>query len=135
MDYQRLGDQVRDRRNAIGLKQHQAAERAGISLPVWGVVERAERTRYRKSTFRAVERALGWASGSVEAILAGGEPTLLETSGAVLQPATSSAQGEVSAPVEARVSALEVEVAAIRRILERYAPPEPEAAEPRPRAD
>lgn len=129
MDYDRLGERIRTRREALGLTQAQAASSGGVSLPVWGVLERAERDSYRTATYRAVERALGWSHGSVEAILAGGEPTI---AGATLAPAWSAAEGVVSASTEARVAAVEAELAEIRRMLERVVPPESEAPAPPP---
>lgn len=40
-----------------------------------GSIETGGRTRYNRSTLAALEQALEWQSGSVRAILDGGEPT------------------------------------------------------------
>jgi transcriptional regulator with XRE-family HTH domain len=71
---QRLGAAVRAGRAAAGLTIEDAAERADVSPTTWGRVERAE-DGVRRTTYLQVERVLGWDAGSVDAVLAGGEPT------------------------------------------------------------
>ena len=43
MDYLRLGQRIRRQRKLIGLTQKEVAERAGISLPFYGHIERGTR--------------------------------------------------------------------------------------------
>lgn len=68
-----LGQRVRQRREDLGLSQPAAADRAGINRDTWRNMENGSRD-IRSYNHRAVERALQWQPGSVEAILAGGEP-------------------------------------------------------------
>lgn len=73
-DWQRVAAAVRDRRASLRWTQQQAAERAGISLANWGVVEAAGRTSYRPSTLRGICIALRWSTDSIDRILRGEEP-------------------------------------------------------------
>ena len=43
MDYLRLGQRIRRQRKLMGLTQKEVAERAGISLPFYGHIERGTR--------------------------------------------------------------------------------------------
>lgn len=48
---------------------------AGINRATWGALERGDRET-EDYVFGGVERALKWAPGSVDAVLAGGEPAV-----------------------------------------------------------
>lgn len=48
---------------------------SGLSIRTLNNIENARRTSYDGSTVALLERGLQWEPGSVEAILAGGEPT------------------------------------------------------------
>lgn len=75
-----LAERAVRRRAELGLSQVEVAQRGPLSLDRLQNIEGAKRTRYRLSTLLALERALDWASGSVEAVLAGGEPTVTDRS-------------------------------------------------------
>lgn len=88
----RLGRYVRRRRIDLGLSIDEAAILGGKMSPTtWSRVEQGKKAR--ELTYGGVERALKLASGSVRAILAGGEPTPTETE-APEAPAKSPAPGE-----------------------------------------
>ncbi|GAB1695155.1 helix-turn-helix domain-containing protein [Krasilnikovia sp. M28-CT-15] len=70
----RLADLVTKRRQALGLSVRAAAEASGLSRITWGALEDGSR-RTGDSKFAGIERALKWDSGSVAAILNGGDPT------------------------------------------------------------
>ena len=75
-------DQAMDKRRLDLRKQWKdIASAAGVSTAALGAIRRGE---YKPSslTARGIEDALQWGHGSIEAILAGGEPTLLEDAGA-----------------------------------------------------
>ncbi len=75
MDWQRLADYVVDARTGLGLRTREAlAEQVGVSSRVLSDIENARRTNYDRATIAALERALGWGTGSVTRILAGGDP-------------------------------------------------------------
>lgn len=74
-DWRRLGELAAGRRAELGLTQIEVAQRGPLSLDRVQSIEGAKRTSYRLGTLVALERALEWASGSVDEILAGGEPT------------------------------------------------------------
>lgn len=85
-DWVRLGETMRERREALNLTQQQASEAAGVSLAVWSVLERGRNDNPKRKSLRGVDTALGWGHGSAEAIADGGEPTLAgpaPTAGAV----------------------------------------------------
>lgn len=74
----RLGKRIRAERERAGLSRHELAELAGVSP---GSVQSAENGKKPASrwpqSLSAIERGLGWAPESVQAILAGDEPTPL----------------------------------------------------------
>lgn len=75
-DWKRLADAVVRRRAKLGrLTQAQIAHRSGISLDRIQAIEGAKSDRYRRVTLMALEQALEWEPGSIDEILAGGDPT------------------------------------------------------------
>lgn len=74
----RVAHAVVRRRVHLGLTQEEASGRAGLSATTWRLLENEVQTRYRRLTLAGVERALGWAPGSIDAILAGDEPSVTD---------------------------------------------------------
>ncbi len=70
----RLGDAVRERRLALGWTQQEAADRSGVSLATWRLIELAGRERYQELTLRGMIRGLGWPREAVDRLRAGGDP-------------------------------------------------------------
>lgn len=58
MDYLRLGQRIRRQRKLMGLTQKEVAERAGISLPFYGHIERGTRKASLETTVD-IANALG----------------------------------------------------------------------------
>lgn len=76
--WDRLGRAVEARRLSAALDyatQEQLATKVGISRRTLTTLESGG--RIRRSTLLLIESALGWAKGSADAVLNGGEPTLL----------------------------------------------------------
>jgi hypothetical protein len=69
-----LAEHAARRRAELGLSQIEVAHRGPLSLDRVQSIEGAKSARYRLGTLLALERALDWAEGSVEAVLAGGDP-------------------------------------------------------------
>ena len=86
MTWDKLGTEVRQRRTELGLTQEQVAERGGPSTPTLRTLENNRANRLSPRLRRSLERTLHWATGSVDAILAGHSPTPVE-------PATIAADG------------------------------------------
>ena len=73
--WRRLAVAVRQRRRGLGLLTLNAfAETSGLSRRTISDLERAMRDNFDEATLGHLEAALGWASGSVQQILAGGDP-------------------------------------------------------------
>lgn len=75
-DWERLADRLTARRGELHLTQDEVVALSGLSIyTVW----RAEQgqARLRPKSRRAYEPVLGWAAGSIDEVLAGGEPTVL----------------------------------------------------------
>lgn len=72
MSWERLGRAVRARRKELGLSQADVTARGGPSVPTLRVVENNRAGRLSSRLRRALERAIEWDTGSVEAILDGG---------------------------------------------------------------
>lgn len=76
--WHRLARYVTDRRRKqLGLTRSQIQDAGGPSVATMGVIENARQDTYRDSILRKLEQVLGWETGSVDAILSGGEPTLV----------------------------------------------------------
>jgi transcriptional regulator with XRE-family HTH domain len=77
---ERLAQMIRVRRLELGLSATKAAQAAGIDRATWSNAETGTR-RTLEHNHVGIERALSWRPGSIEAILAGGEPTPEQTDG------------------------------------------------------
>lgn len=112
--WRRLADTVVRRRAELNLTQADVAQRGQISIDRVQNIEGAKRTTYRLGTLAALERALEWAPGSVQAILDGDDPTPLTTPAAALPRA-----GESIARSNAILAELEERLDRLRRADER----------------
>jgi len=70
----RVGEAVKDRRLELGWTQQEAADRSGVSLATWRLIESAGRERFQELTLRGLVRGLGWPVGAIEQLRAGGPP-------------------------------------------------------------
>lgn len=70
----RLAEQVRARRLELGISVRAAATQAGVARDTWIGLEEATR-RTAETSYAAIEKTLQWETGSISAVLAGGEPT------------------------------------------------------------
>lgn len=74
-----LRQHVATRRKQLQLSIVAAAAAAGINRATWSALEQGTRDT-ESYTYGGVERALNWAPGSIDRILDGGEPVLLDAS-------------------------------------------------------
>lgn len=75
-DWDRLAKLTINRRVELGYpRRTNLATDAGLSLRTLGDIETARKTSYDPATLAALEHALKWQAGSVEAVLGGGQPT------------------------------------------------------------
>jgi hypothetical protein len=70
-DWRLVAEAVRERRHALGLKQ---TDVPGVSPASWRKLEGAKQESYKLFLLRAVERALEWGPGTIEAIASGAPP-------------------------------------------------------------
>ncbi|MFD2839361.1 helix-turn-helix domain-containing protein [Populibacterium corticicola] len=78
-DWKRLGQEIVRRRIACGyLTAKDLAEAVGVTPRVIGDLENGRRTNYGPATLVNLEKALGWGSQSLYALLGGGQATLVE---------------------------------------------------------
>ncbi|MEU1805872.1 helix-turn-helix transcriptional regulator [Streptomyces sp. NPDC019937] len=77
-DWARLGAALKAAREARGLSQAELGERIGVKR---GAMRNIERGLFSKvtHTVRSYAREVGWDTGSIDAVLAGGDPTPAET--------------------------------------------------------
>lgn len=71
--WDRLGASLKAGREALRLTQAEVAQRIGIERNSLRLIETGTSKRVT-NTIRAYAREIGWADGSIEAVLAGGEP-------------------------------------------------------------
>lgn len=116
MSWEQLAAAVKERRIALGLTQTQVAELGGLSVELLRMVEN-NRTGQRLSApkARGLERALRWESGSIAAVIAGGEPTPAAT-----PPVAPPAAGPPMGPEPADRFAMARRVLALRRTFGDY---------------
>ena len=76
-DWARLGAALKAAREARGLSQGELGERIGVKR---GAMRNIERGNFAKitHTVRSYAHEVGWDAGSIDAVLAGGDPTLAE---------------------------------------------------------
>ena len=86
-DWTRLARAARVRRKALGLTQREVADRAGVNVMTIRNLEGLRTFARMPATIGKVETALGWAFGSAERIIAGGEPMLRDEPAATVPPA------------------------------------------------
>jgi hypothetical protein len=75
MSWEKLGDEVRRRRRGLRLTQPEVRRRGGPGVATLRAIENNQSSRLSPRMRRALEDALQWESGSVDAVLAGGSPT------------------------------------------------------------
>lgn len=91
MSWEQLADEVRLRRKQLKLTQPDVAERAGMSVATVRAVETNRSGRLTRRLRRALERALEWQDGSVDAVLDGNAPRAVSsTSTAAVPPVVSA---------------------------------------------
>lgn len=76
-DWTRLGQQLRAARDARGLKQRNVADALGVGRGALHNIEHGAVSQI-SSTIREYGRLVGWAEGSVEAVLQGGDPKIAQ---------------------------------------------------------
>ncbi|WP_329131413.1 helix-turn-helix domain-containing protein [Streptomyces sp. NBC_01476] len=72
-NWTRLGIAVRDARETRSLTQAELGDLVGVGATTIANIERA-RVKKISPTLRAIAREFGWGAGSIEGILAGGDP-------------------------------------------------------------
>jgi len=75
MSWERLGVEVRRRRKQLNMSQPAMAERGGLSVSTIRNIENNRAGRLSRRMRQALERAVEWEPGSVDAVLAGGAAT------------------------------------------------------------
>lgn len=71
---ERLAQAVRLRRRLMRLKQTELKDLGGPSHTTVGAIERGDWEALQDGTKASIEQALGWVDGSVDQVLAGGDP-------------------------------------------------------------
>lgn len=71
-----LGEHVRRERAQRRQTQQEFAQAIGLSVRTLGSIEAGTGTRYDRVTRDVIEWALGWAPGSIEAVIEGGQPRI-----------------------------------------------------------
>lgn len=97
MSWATLGIAVRDRRKELGLSQADVTTQGGPSVETLRAIENNRAGRLSHKLRRALERAIEWETGSVEAILDGSPPRPRPAVSAADAPTASPANGPTSA--------------------------------------
>lgn len=101
-DLEQLGRAIRDRRYALGMTQREAASIAQVADQTWANAEKGVAVRPAK--LADIERVLGWAPGSANAVAEGGEPSLVQGTRPTVLPGRT---------IEERLSAIEAQVSPV----------------------
>lgn len=97
-----LRDAIAARMKELDLSPGELAKQAGVSMPGLAHLRRGERRAYQVRLTAPVCRALGWTTDSIERLLTGLPPSLLEP----VSPPTGVVDDEL-AELRARMQALE----------------------------
>lgn len=81
MSWEQLADEVLRRRKQLRLTQPDVAQRGGLSVATVRAVETNRSGRLSRRLRRALERALEWQDGSVDAVLEGKSPRVVNAAG------------------------------------------------------
>lgn len=93
-DWQRLGKYVVARRVELGYEQRaRFAAAAHISYRLLSDIETARRSNFDAASIARLEKALGWETGSVAAVVAGKDPAVREPIGPTSAYATETLTG------------------------------------------
>lgn len=97
-DWARLGAALKAAREARGIHQVPMGERIGVGR---STVQNIERGSVKKvtPTIRAYAREVGWTDGSIDAVLAGGDPTLAPPSRPAAEERAEPATGRAGLPL------------------------------------
>lgn len=82
MSWERLADEVLRRRKQLKLTQPDVAQRGGLSVATVRAVETNRSGRLSRRLRRALEQALDWQDGSVDAVLEGKSAQVVTAAGA-----------------------------------------------------
>lgn len=77
LNWENLANRINERMAERGLSQAGLARLANVSDATISSLCLGKPKAYRRLTFRMVENALGWLSGSIDDVLAGGKPRTL----------------------------------------------------------
>ncbi|GAB1642574.1 hypothetical protein [Krasilnikovia sp. MM14-A1259] len=135
-EWERLGAHVVARRVAMGYRARgDLASAVGISARVLFDIEKGRRTNYDAVTIAALEKALGWETGSVARVVAGGEPITRGVDENLRPPDVffrlgpdDNPQDEIDLIYASRLMTAEQKLDAIRKVLRLRAQLEQEAA-------
>lgn len=128
MSWATLGIAVRDRRNELGLSQADVTTQGGPSVETLRAIENNRAGRLSHKLRRALERAIEWETGSVEAVLDGSPPRPLPTVTAADARSASPAQGPTSATNAAERFAMAERLIKMRRTFAAHCDTMPETA-------
>ncbi|MDP7732704.1 MULTISPECIES: helix-turn-helix domain-containing protein [Mycobacterium] len=128
MSWATLGIAVRDRRNELGLSQADVTTRGGPSVETLRAIENNRAGRMSHKLRRALERAIEWESGSVEAVLDGSPPRPRPTVTANDARMASPVTGLPSAPNAAERFAMAERLIKMRRTFAAHCDSMPETA-------
>lgn len=126
-DWERLARYVVQRREIeLGWTQEKVRAEGGPSTATQRLIEKAGQDSYSGRSLSNLERALGWASGSVREILTGGQPTVVyvpESTGPARESASPNAgSGQLDPSTEAILQETEDDLAEVRERLSRMSP-------------
>lgn len=99
-DWVRLGHAIEAARDAKGMTQVALARAADISESTVQNLESGVERKRQPPSLKKVEVALGWAPGSAESVLVGGEPT----------PIAEPPQGDTAGPADAGTAGLPLRI-------------------------
>jgi transcriptional regulator with XRE-family HTH domain len=93
MSWKTLGDAVRHRRKELGLTQADVTARGGPSVETVRAIENNRAGRLGRQSRRALERAIEWDVGTIDAVLEGAAPRVLGTATGASAPPPAPATG------------------------------------------
>lgn len=110
-DWSVAAEALRERRNALGRTQREAADQGHVSMAVWQAFENRQRSNFSGPTLSKLARGVDWRADALQRINAGEDPA-----GLVIAP--EARPGTAAELVEIRRRLRDVE-AGLQRVLDR----------------
>ncbi|MEU7032668.1 helix-turn-helix transcriptional regulator [Streptomyces sp. NPDC046237] len=102
-DWTRLGKALQAARRALGVTQEEMANALGVGRSVIQLIEGGNEYKKPTASMRTYATRVGWADGSIERVLAGGEPIQAAAGAPAAEPGRTADENPVETGLPVRI--------------------------------